>query len=165
MVVFGEDALAHTYTYLRMLAMRTYLAWKHVFVCLSVCLDVTAYPCVLKRVWTQPKNPTVCVCFPSSFCAFVLMSLNLYAHLCVYTSIYTSAGVHWCSFPSVFLAEPLQRAGYWCAACPHVPLHHPCLFTVTPHVCHVCEPLPKLSTNGVIRNKCSKVQPLDPTTP
>lgn len=71
------------------------------YVCLSVCLNVTAYPCVLKRVWTRPKNPTVCVCFLCSLCAFVFMPLNLYAHLCVYRYIYTSAGECWCSFRSV----------------------------------------------------------------
>lgn len=80
------------------------------YVCVCVCLDVTAYPCVLERVRTLPKNPTVCVCFPSSLCAFVLTSMNLYAHLCVYTYIYTSAGaVCWCSFPAVFLAQQLER--------------------------------------------------------
>lgn len=111
------------------------------------------------------RNPTVCVCFPSSLFAFVFMSLNLYAHLCVYTYIYTSAGERWCSFPSVFLAQQLQRAGYWCVVCPPVPLHHLSLFAVSPHVCHVCEPLAMSSTNGVIRNKCSKVRQSDPTTP
>lgn len=71
------------------------------YVCfLSVRLDVTDYPCVLKRVQALPKNPTVCVCFPSSLCAFVFTSLNLYAHLsvCVCVRIFTRllecAGAH-----------------------------------------------------------------------
>lgn len=135
-------------------------------VCLFECVfECDSLSMRAKESVDATKNPTVCVCFPSSLCAFVFMSLNLYAHLCVYTYIYTSAGVCWCSFPSVFFAQQHEQAGYWCAVCPHVPLHHFCLFTVSPHVCHVCEPLTMLSTNGVIRNKCSKVQQLDPATP
>lgn len=140
----------------------------HVYVSISVCLDVTAYPCVLKRVRTLPEIlPSVFV-FPSSLFPFVFTSLNLYAHLCMCvcarTYIYMSAEVCWCSFPSVFLALPLERAGYWCAACPPEALHHLSRFTVCPHVCHVCEPLAMSSTNGVIRNKYSKVQQRDPAT-
>lgn len=44
--------------------MRTYLAPALACVCLSARLNVTACPCVLKRVWTRPKNPTASVCFP-----------------------------------------------------------------------------------------------------
>lgn len=129
-----------------------------------MCLDVTAYPCVLKRVRTLPEIlPSVFV-FPSSLFPFVFTSLNLYAHLCICvcacTYIYMSAEVCWCSFPSVFLALPLERAGYWCAACPPEALHHLSRFTVR----HVCEPLATSSTNGVIRNKYSKVQQRDPAT-
>lgn len=50
-----------------------------------------------------------------------------------------------------------------------VPMYHSIiiisLFTVSPHVCRVCEPLAVSSTNEVIRNKCSKVQQLGPATP
>lgn len=92
--------------------------------------------------------------------AFVLTSLNLYAHLCVYifTRLLECAGAH---FHLFFLLWQPERAGYWCVECPRVPLHHLSLFAASPHVCRVCEPLATLSTNGVIRNKCSKVQQLD----
>lgn len=147
--------------------------WGHTWpVCM--CVPVCVFECVFecdslsmraKESVDATKNPAVCVCFASSLCAFVFMSLNLYAHLCVYTYIYTSAGVCWCPFPSVFLAQHHEQAGYWCAVRLHVPLHHLSLFAASPHVRHVCEPLAMSSTNGVIRYKCSKVQHLDPATP
>ena len=49
-----------------------------------------------------------------------------------------------------------------------VPAYHSiisALSAASPHVCRACEPLAMSSTNGVIRNKCSKVQQLDPATP
>lgn len=99
-------------------------------VCVRECVFGSVFECDslsmrAKESVDATKNPTVCVCFPSSLCAFVFMSPNLYAHLCVYTYIYTSAGLCWCSFPSVFLAWQREPAGYWCAASPRVPLHHP----------------------------------------
>lgn len=83
------------------------------------------------------KNPTVCVCFPCSLCAFVLTSLNLYAHLCVYTYIYTSAGVCWCSFPSVFLApRPTRRPGQDIGV-QSVPVYHSIISASSPRL-HMC---------------------------
>lgn len=134
-------------------------------VCLSVCLDVTAYPCVLKRVWTLPKIlPSVFDFLPAfvPLCSCPWTCMHICVCIRIFTRLLECAGAH---FHLFFLLGSHERAGYWCVECPHVPLHHLSLFAVSPHVCHVCEPLAMSSTNGVIRNKCSKVQQLDPANP
>lgn len=152
----------HTYIYLSTHAGDEDILGLYTCVCVFECDSLSMHA---KESVYATKNPAVCVCFPSSPGAFVFTSLNLYAHLCVYTYIYKSAGVYWCSFPSVFLAQQLKRAGYWCVVRPHVTLNHLSLFSLSPHVRYVCKPLATSSTYRVIRNKCSKVQQLDPATP
>lgn len=111
-----------------------------------------AYPCVLKRV--LPKIQSSVFVFFRAFC---------FANLSVCTSarvyIYTSAAERWCSFPCVF-CDFVSGAGQdtsvsLCMLHHLVPLQHML----------VCEPFVTPNTNGVIRNKCSKVQLLDPATP
>lgn len=113
------------------------------------------------------KSQTVCVCFLSSLCVVKFMALNLDAYVCVCVGVCvyacvrvdTPAGVRRCSFPSVFLPSSVSRQdiGVQC-----VPLHHRSLFTASPHVRHVCKLLATSNRDGVIRNKCSKVQQLGP---
>lgn len=89
-----EDTLAHIYTYLRMLAMRTYLA------CVNVCACVCEHKCVFgcdslsmraKESANATRNPTVCVCFsfqPFSLCFHIPEPVCTSVHVCLCVYIY-----------------------------------------------------------------------------
>ena len=76
--------------------------WGHTWpgcMCVCVCVfECDSLSMRAKESVDATKNPTVCVCFPSSLCAFVFTSLNLCAHLCVCVRIFTRlpgcAGAH-----------------------------------------------------------------------